>query len=152
MPRRILYLLGFEILSVFGVLFRPDWGSLYLVLLLITRPQDDRPNMQDLHFPMVMTLALAFSTMLRFTTRSAQMGAAVRAMAVPLAYFFAMIVSAIANGYTPASQQELVTMFVTLVTLFGVLTFVRTPDQLTALIGTLLVSGLYYRSEKRRVG
>src|ERR1035438_2705239 len=100
MARRILFLLGFEVVSAIGVLLRPDWGSLYLVLLLITRPQDDRPNMQDLHFPMVMTLALAFSTLLRFATRSAQMRAAVRAMAVPLAYYFVMIVSALANGYT----------------------------------------------------
>src|ERR1022692_528139 len=127
MPRRILYLLGFEILSVFGVLFRPDWGSLYLVLLLITRPQDDRPNMQDLHFPLVMTVALAFSTILRFTTLSAQLGAAARAMAVPFAYFLLMLASAVANGYSPASQAELVTMIVTLVAMLGVLTFVRSP-------------------------
>ena len=64
---RIKALLGVEIVMAGLVLSNPYIGTMILLLLLFTRPQDDRPNMQELHIPMVMTICILLSLVTRFS-------------------------------------------------------------------------------------
>lgn len=141
---RIQVLLGFEIVTAMVVLANPFLGTLILLLLLLMRPQDDRPNMQQLHFPLVMTMCIVIGTLSRLGRVIVAGHRAVSSLGLPMLYFVLMYISALANGYTMISREELQSMFVTLITLFAMLTFIDNVDRFMAVVGVMLLAGLYY--------
>src|SRR5579859_3505462 len=108
MPFRILVALGFEIFAVIGTLAAPYLGFLFFVFFTILRPQDDRPNVQDLHYPMVLLFACLASTIPRMAKdMTFSFSRAVGKLSLTILYFGVMLISAIANGYTPNSAYRI---------------------------------------------
>jgi len=115
MPFRILVALGVEILASAACLATPYWGFLFFMFWTILRPQDDRPNIQGLHYPMVLLISVLLGTVPRMAAASAfSMVRAVQKLGLVYMYFALMIMSAVASGYTPASSYR-VTEFLTVV-------------------------------------
>ena len=141
---RIKVLLGLEIVMAGVVLSNPYIGTMILLLLLFTRPQDDRPNMQELHIPMVMTISILLSIVARFGKNFASAQRALFGMVLPILYLVLMWVSALINGYPMVSQAEIQTMLVTLITLLAMLAFVTDVKGFMTVIGVMLLAGLYY--------
>ena len=66
MPFRIIVLLIAAIMAALGSVAFPFLGVLAQVLLNFARPQDDRPNVQVLHIPLMISAATLLGTALQF--------------------------------------------------------------------------------------
>ncbi|HYM06355.1 MAG TPA: O-antigen ligase family protein [Terriglobales bacterium] len=144
MPFRIKVLLAFEICAALGTVIRPFWGLLFLILLTLLRPQDDRPNMADLHIPMVITWALIIATVSRVSSLAGRVGFALRNLSLFIALYVLMVLAAFVNDLTPYSKYQIGDSLTILIVSCLILIWVSTRERLTALVWTMLLSGLYY--------
>lgn len=144
MPFRIQVLIVFEICAALGTLIRPYWGFLFLILLTFVRPQDDRPNMAQLHIPMVMTLAVLVATVSRPGLLLGRLGFTLRKLGLFIALYALMILASLINGLTPYSAYQIDDTLTVLLVCGLMLIWVDTRDRLMAFLWTLLASGLYY--------
>ena len=120
MPRRILFLVGFECFAAAACITQPFFGTLFLLLLVFTRPQDDRPNMIQLHYQGVIFLSVLIGTLCRLYLVHSRIGRAFRGLRAMFLVLAIMWLSAMVNGYTPSSAyqvSEFATLPRTLVTL-----------------------------------
>src|SRR5579871_5552378 len=85
---RIAVVLAGEIVAAIGALVRPYLGLLFLLFLVFARPEDDRPNVAELHVPMVITLAVLAGTVARLGSIGPDLRRAVKQLKLVLLYFF----------------------------------------------------------------
>src|SRR4051794_21104760 len=143
MPRRILFLLGFECFAAAACMTQPFFGTLFLLLLVFTRPQDDRPNMGQLHYQGVIFLSVLIGTLCRLYLVQPRIGRAFRGLRGMFLILAIMWLSAIFNGYTPSSAYQ-VSEFATLTLFCSILVlWVDSPQRFALTIGTLVCSALY---------
>ncbi len=143
MPRRILFLLGIECFAAGVCITQPFFGTLFLVLLVFTRPQDDRPNMVQLHYQGVIFLSVLLGTLCRFDLVQARVGRAFRGVRLMFLLLVIMWLSAMANGYTPQSAYQ-VGEFATLTLFCSILVlWVDSPQRFALTVGTLVCSAIY---------
>jgi putative inorganic carbon (hco3(-)) transporter len=144
MPRRILFLACFEMIAAVVCVAQPFLGTLFVLLLVFTRPQDDRPNMRELHFPFVVMCCTILGTISKGLVIPRRMADLVKGLLLMLVYIAWMWICAMMNGYTPASSY-LLGEFWTYVIFCGLLLlWVDSQRRLILTVGTLLLAGLYY--------
>jgi len=144
MLNRILFLLVVEIGVFIGTLARPFWGTLFLLLLVIIRPQDDRPNMQELHYPLVIMSAVLLSTLARQSQIQKRFGALLRCIAPFLAILALMWISGMANGYTEESSYQIGQYLSNIVLCSLLLTWIDSEERFVITAVTFLLAGLYF--------
>ena len=144
MEFRILVLLIVEICAAVGTVIQPFWGLLFLIALTFVRPQDDRPNMAELHFPLVLTLTLIVATLARFNFARERIWFTIRQLWLFIVFFLWMIASAVANSLTLESKSQLDETFVVLLVSGLILIWVNSPGRFKAFLWTLLACGFYY--------
>ncbi len=143
MPFRILVALAFEIFAAVGTFAAPYFGFLFFVFFTILRPQDDRPNIQQLHYPMVLLLTVLASTIPRMAKDSEfSLFRAMGKISLILAYFAIMICSAVATGYTGASAYRIHEFFVVVLICIMFLFWGSTDLKLWGIIGSIVMAGL----------
>ena len=141
---RVQVVLAGEILAVIGTLIRPYWGLLLLIFWTFVRPQDDRPNIQPLHVAEALTIAVLVATAFRpaaFLSKSSFMFRELRWFFV---LFVLMFLSALVNGWTSSSTDQLQDSVTILIVCLLILIWIRTEKQITAVVGLLIAAGLYY--------
>ena len=143
MPRRIAFLLGVECCAVGVCIIQPFLGTLLLLFLVFTRPQDDRPNMSQLHYQGVIFLSVLIGTLCRFYLVQPRVGRAIRGIGMMFLMLVIMWISAVASGYTPRSAYQ-VSEFATLTLFCSILVlWVDSPQRLALTVGTLACSAIY---------
>src|SRR3954454_9618340 len=106
MPRRILFLLGVECFAAAACITQPVFGTLFLLLLVFTRPQDDRPNMIQLHYQGVIFLSVLIGTLCRLYLEQSRIGRAFRGVRAMFLVLAIMWLSSMMNGDTPRSAYK----------------------------------------------
>lgn len=144
MPFRIEVALACEVLAVIGTLIRPDWGLILLVFLTFARPQDDRPNLERLHIQGALTWAVLAATALRPAVVAQRIGFALRELRLFVALFVLMCASAVVNGLTVYSSEQLNDSFTVLIVCTLILIWISDQKRLTIMASVLLGAGLYY--------
>jgi len=141
---RIIALLVVEIAVCIGTLFRPFYGVLFLLLLIFIRPQDDRPNMQELHYPAFVMGAIIVSTLLRQPQIQKRLTSVLSCLAPFIVILALMWISGRVNGYTPESAFQ-ITEFLTNLIFCSLLVFwIDSEKRFTWTIVALLLAGVYY--------
>jgi O-antigen ligase len=143
MPRRILALLGFECVAACVCAAYPFAGTIFLLLLTFIRPQDDRPNMNALHYSGVIMASTILGTLARFYVVQPRVFQTLRGLLPMLLMWAALWFSAINSGYNPTSAY-VVSDFLVLTVFCGLLgLWLDTPARLTIAVGGILVSAFY---------
>jgi putative inorganic carbon (HCO3(-)) transporter len=143
MPFRILVALAVEIFAVIGTLAAPYFGFLFFVFFTILRPQDDRPNVQGLHYPMVLLITTLAATFPRMAKDQEFSGfQAIGKLVLIIVYFFDMVVSAIATGYSPASAYRVHEFIVVVLICIMLLFWGATEIRIWGIMGSILFAGL----------
>jgi putative inorganic carbon (hco3(-)) transporter len=141
---RVQVVLAGEILAVIGTLIRPYWGLLLLIFCTFVRPQDDRPNIQPLHIEEAITVAVLVATAFRplvFLPRGSSIFRELRWFLILLVLMF---VSALVNGWTDSSVDQLQDSVTVLIVCVLIVIWIRTEEQIKAVVGLLIGAGLYY--------
>jgi O-antigen ligase len=141
---RIQVVLVCEILAAVGTLFWPDWGLILLVFFTFVRPQDDRPNVAPLHIQGAITWAVVAATAFRPAVIGRRLGFAVRELALFIALFVLMCMSAIVSGWTVYSADQLNDSVTILVVCMLILMWINDQKHLTVLVWSLIFAGLHY--------
>lgn len=144
MPFKVQVVLGGEVLAVIGTLARPYWGLLLLILCTFVRPQDDRPNIQPLHIEQAITIAVLVATIFRPAVVAARSSFTLRAMRWFMVLLALMVISALVNGWTSSSSDQLYDSLTVFLVCAAILIWISTQERLTAVIWVLAVTGLYY--------
>lgn len=143
MPLRIAVLVIGEIVASVATLVKPWWGVLALLFLIFARPQDDRPNMADLHIPLVLTAAALLATASRLPILRFQVGRALKRTALMFAYFLIMVLSAAVHGMTPESSNRLEQFAPAVAMFFLLLVWARGRTEFHGVIAIMVASGLW---------
>lgn len=143
MPLRIAVLVSFEAAAFLGTLFRPWWGILMLLVLIFARPQDDRPNMAQLHIPMVLATAAVLATGARLTDMRKKIWESLKQNRVLIVYFLLMCLSAAFNGLTEESSNRIDQFSTATVLCVLLLIWTQSTTNLIQAIGVVIASGLY---------
>jgi O-antigen ligase len=141
---RIQVLLVFEIAAAIVTLARPFWGLLLLNLLVFVRPQDDRPNMAQLHMPMVIMIAVAVATIGRIDFFSERRAFAVRGVRLLTILFFLMFVSSFLNGWTLVSRAQLEDTLSVMFLCVLMLVWINTQARLKVFLWSMMAAGFYH--------
>lgn len=141
---RVQVVLTGEILTVIGTFVRPYWGLLLLILCTFVRPQDDRPNIEPLHIEEAITVAVLVATVFRPAEFVPRASLTFRKLRGFLTLFVLMFVSALVHGWTGASVDQLHDSLTVLVVCVLILIWIRTEEQVKAVVGLLIAAGLYY--------
>jgi len=107
MAFRIIVLAIGEAGVALAALISPYFGLLVLLFMVFARPQDDRPNVVELHIPLVLTCALLLGTFARLGTIGAQFWKSLKRLRLIFLYIALMFLSAAANSFTPPSVARL---------------------------------------------
>lgn len=143
MPFRILIALGFEIVAAAGCIVTPYLGFLFFVFWTILRPQDDRPNLQELHYPMVLLVSVILGTVPRMAKdQSFSTLLVVRKLFLILVYFFIMVVSAVATEYTPHSSYRVNEFFVVVLTSMMLMFWGSSVTKIWGVMAAFVAAGL----------
>ena len=143
MPFRIMVALAFEIFAVIGTLAFPYVGFVFFVFWTVLRPQDDRPNVQDLHYPMVLLLSVLASTVPRMAKDSDfSISRTIGKLSPVIFYFMIMLVSAVANGYTADSAFRIHEFFVVELTCVMFLFWGSSEKKIWGILGGIVLAGL----------
>ena len=142
MPFRIIVVLIGAIGGAITAAVSPYLGLLMLVFLNFGRPQDDRPNVEPLHIPMMITVAVLVGLVFHAGKYMPALLTAVRKLKIFLLFYVVMIVSALSH-WTDLSKNR-VDDFTTLMC-FCVLTvtLVQTEKELRGYLNMMLFSGFY---------
>ncbi len=143
MPFRVLVAICFEVFAVVGTFAAPYLGFLFFIFFTILRPQDDRPNIQSLHYPMVLlmtTLSATVPRMVKDTEFSAMR--AMGRLSLVILYFILMVISAIATGWTNASGFRVHEFTVVVLTCIMILFWGSTDLKIWGIMGALVLAGL----------
>ncbi len=143
MPLRIAILVIGETVASIATLVKPWWGILALLFLIFARPQDDRPNMADLHIPLALTAAALLATAARLPALRFRVGRALKRTAVMIAYFLIMVLSAATHGMTAESSDRLEQFAPGLAMFFLLLVWTRSATELRWVIATMIAAGLW---------
>jgi len=141
---RVQVVLAGEILAVIGTLIRPYWGLLLLIFCTFVRPQDDRPNIQPLHIEEAITVAVLVATAIRPSVFLPRRLFTFREVRWFLVLFALMSLSALANGWTDSSVDQLYDSLTILIVCTLILNWIRTEKQVAAVVWLLIGAGLYY--------
>jgi putative inorganic carbon (hco3(-)) transporter len=141
---RVQVVLAGEIVAVIGTLIRPYLGLLLLIFCTFVRPADDRPNIQPLHIEEALTIAVLVATAMRPSLFLPRLPFTSREIRWFLALFALMSLSALANGWTDSSLDQLYDSLTILVVCALILIWIRTEGEAAAVVWLLIVAGLYY--------
>ena len=142
MPFRIIVVLLGAIGGAITAAVSPYLGLLMLLFLNFGRPQDDRPNVEPLHIPMTITIAVLVGVLFRLGRSMPAFLAAVKKLRIILLFYVLMLASA-ALHWTELSANR-VSDFTTLMCLCVLtLMLVTTEKQLRGYINMMLFSGFY---------
>ena len=142
MPFRIIVVLLGAIGGAITAAVSPYLGLLMLLFLNFGRPQDDRPNVEPLHIPMTITVAVLVGVLFRLGRSMPAFLAAVKKLRIILLFYVLMVASA-ALHWTELSSNR-VSDFTTLMCLCVLtLMLVTTEKQLRGYINMMLFSGFY---------
>jgi O-antigen ligase len=143
MPFRILVALGFEVVAAVGTVVMPYLGFLFFLAWTILRPQDDRPNVAELHYPMVLLLSVLLGTVPKMAKdQGFSILHAVRRLYLILLFFFLMFVSAVATGYTPHSSYRVNEFFVVVLTCIMLVYWGSSESRIWGIMASFVVAGL----------
>lgn len=143
MPFRIVVALGFEIVAAATCVFKPYLGFLLLLFWTILRPQDDRPNIQGLHYPMVLLLSVMIGTLPRMVAeQNFSTFTAMRKLFLILVFFVLMVISALVNGYTPESSYRVNEFVVVILICLMLLYWGSTENRIWGILGAFVVAGI----------
>ena len=107
MPFRILVVLGGAIATAITGAAYPFVGLLALEFLTFGRPQDDRPNVELLHIPLIIVISVAAGLLLRIVTYGPGLAAGLKRIWIMLALYCLLFASALENGWTFLSRNRL---------------------------------------------
>ena len=143
MSFRILVLLGGAIATAIAGAIYPFVGLLALEFLTFGRPQDDRPNVEVLHIPLIIVVSIILGLLPRIGTYGPGLIAGLKRIWLMLALYAVLLGSALANGWTILSRNRLydfgTIVFLCLVTL----AIVNSVKRLHVFLWMLLACGLY---------
>ncbi len=143
MPFRILVALVFEIFAVVGTLAAPYLGFLFFLFFTILRPQDDRPNLQGLHYPMVLLMTTLASTAPRMAKdQDFSPLQALSKLSLILFYFVDMTASAVVTGYTGASAYRVHEFMVVVLICIMLLFWGSSEIRIWGILGAIVFAGL----------
>jgi O-antigen ligase len=143
MPFRILVALGVEIAAAGACLVKPYYGFLFYLFFIILRPQDDRPNVQELHYPMVLLLAALAGSIPRMAIeKDFSFRGAVQKLLLILLFFLWMVVSAVVTGYTPASANRIDEFIVVVIVCVLMIYWGSSDHKIWGLMGAFILAGL----------
>lgn len=107
MPFRILVVIGGAIATaILGAVY-PFGGLLALEFLTFGRPQDDRPNVEVLHIPLIIVVSVVVGLLPRLGTYGPGLISGVRRIWIMLALYGLLLASALVNGWTFLSRNRL---------------------------------------------
>jgi O-antigen ligase len=142
MPFRIIIVLLGAIGGAITAAVSPYLGLLMLLFLNFGRPQDDRPNVEPLHIPMTITVAVLIGVLFRLGRSMPAFLAAINKLRIIL-LFYTLLVASAALHWTELSANRL-SDFTTLMCLCVLtLMLVVTEKQLRGYINMMLLSGFY---------
>jgi O-antigen ligase len=142
MPFRILLVLFGGIISAVAAAVYPFFGLLTLLFLNFGRPHDDRPNIEPLHIPMMIAIAVLVGTLFRFgSIRTALFSGIKRLKIVFLLYAFYLLSAC--NNWTDLSSNRLYELITLLQLCVLTLTWVTTEQRLRSYIAMLLASAAF---------
>ncbi|HLH07358.1 MAG TPA: O-antigen ligase family protein [Terriglobales bacterium] len=142
MPFRIIVVLIGEIGGAIAATISPYLGVLMLLFLNFGRPQDDRPNVEPLHIPMVFTLAVSVGLLFRLAGSMPDFFAALKKLRIILLFYALMLVSGILH-WTELSKNRLDDFSTLMCFCVMSLMLVKTPKQLRGYLNAMLFSGAY---------
>jgi len=143
MPFRILVALGVEIFASIACLTTPYWGFVFFMFWTILRPQDDRPNIQGLHYPMVLLISVLLGTVPRMAGAAAfSIARAVQKLGLIFLYFIVMVASAVASGYTPQSSYRVNEFLTVVLTCLMIIYWGSNATKLWGILGAFFFAGL----------
>jgi putative inorganic carbon (hco3(-)) transporter len=143
MPFRIVVILCAAIAAAIAGASYPFIGLLALEVLTFARPQDDRPNVEALHIPLIVVISIAVGMIPRIATYGPGLAAGLKRIWIMLILYALLFASAVDNGWTPLSQNRLYD-FGTIVFLCLVMfAIINSAKQLEYYILGLLACGAY---------
>jgi putative inorganic carbon (HCO3(-)) transporter len=142
MPFRIVVVLIIEIAGAVGAAGYPYLGLLALLFVTFGRPQDDRPNVTDLHIPMILVISITVGMLMRLSSSAPAVLAAIKRLKIILVLYALMVISAL-NNWTELSKSRLYDFTTVIFLCVLTLALVTTEKRLRGYIAMLLVSGAY---------
>jgi O-antigen ligase len=146
MPFRIVVVLLGGIVTAIVSLVSPYLGVLAMVILNFARPQDDRPNVTQLHIPYLINVAVLVGTFVRWGAIGPRVLRALKDLKLVLLLFGIMVLSALAAGWTFASRNRLDEFSTVICLCVLTLAWVDNENRLRGYMNTLLLSGGYVAS------
>jgi putative inorganic carbon (hco3(-)) transporter len=107
MPFRILVILGGAIATAVAAAVYPFVGLLALEFLTFGRPQDDRPNVELLHIPLIIVISITVGLLPRIVTYGPGLVAGAKRIWIMLILYCVLFTSALDNGWTFLSRNRL---------------------------------------------
>ena len=142
MPFRIIIVLIGAIGGAITAAVSPYLGLLMLVFLNFGRPQDDRPNVEPLHIPMMITVAVLVGLILRAGKYMPAFLAALRTLKLILLFYLVMVVSALTH-WTELSKNRVDDFTALMCFCLLTLTVIQTEKELRGYLNAILFSGFY---------
>lgn len=143
MPFRILVVLGAAIAGAIAGAINPFWGLLALEFVTFGRPQDDRPNVEALHIPMIMVISLVVGLLPRLGKYGPGLIAGIRRIWIMLLMYFLLLASTFVNGWTILSRERLYDFGTVVFLCIVTLAVVNSVQRLQYYILMLLACGAY---------
>ena len=142
MPFRILVVLINVGWTALVSVFYPYFGVLILVYLNFGRPQDDRPNIEPYHIPMIMVIAVLLGTVFRIGSASKPMLAGIKRLWLVCILYLLYGLSALAN-WTALSSNRVYEISILMMLCFLTMTWVTTEKRLAGYMNAILFSGAW---------
>jgi O-antigen ligase len=142
MPFRILIVLLGGIGAALAAVAYPFLGLLAMLFLNFGRPQDDRPNIDALHIPMMITIAVLIGTVIRIGSTGPALVSGMKRLKVVFVLFSLYLISAL-NNWTALSSNRLYELTVLITFCVLTLTWVISEKRLRVYLLGLLASGAF---------
>jgi O-antigen ligase len=149
MPFRIVVVVIAEVAAAIGAAIFPYLGLLALLFMTFGRPQDDRPNVEALHIPLVLVISIILGTLIRSRSSIPEFWAGAKRLWIMLVLYALIALSAFAN-YTPLSRSRLDEFTAVVCLCLLTLGLVTTEKRLRGYLYMLLASGAYVILEALR--
>ena len=121
----------------------PYLGFLFFLCWTILRPQDDRPNVAELHYPMVLLLCVLLGTVPKMAKdRNFSALLVIGRLFLVLVYFFLMFASAVATGYTPHSSFRISEFVVVILVCIMLVYWGSSEIRIWGIMASFVIAGL----------
>ncbi|MBI3563134.1 MAG: O-antigen ligase family protein [Gammaproteobacteria bacterium] len=143
MPLKIILVVILTILIVVISIRKPVIGLFFYLALVFIRPQDDRPNIADLHLPYMMMIALVVLYFIKLN-KTHPLVPKTRLITPYLYFFFAMSISAYFGVESLSGFDDWKTFVINVITFIFMYSFISNTKDFRSILFLMLLFGLYF--------